>query len=366
MNQAVEIFRGAAALFVLAHHYAYPLHESHPHLPLEGMHFFHSGVDLFFVITGFVFSPYLVGQKPETVAAFVTRRVFRIYPLYLFSLLASSALMLDKPLQHGGLILKHLLFLQTTGTFEEAEKISLVYWTLPVEMEYYLLIAAFLALPKAVLAALKRRARSPYFGAGLCLAFSGLGLALFHLKPDVRYQDWALGQAHLPTLLGEFLLGVVVYQAQDGLSRCAPARRILAVSGLALLCSLFAYYALCHGENDISRPFGWFNLLCALGYAQLMASALAAWKPEALRRWPARAGVWLGTVSYPIYLFHLPVITTLSKLLPGMAAEFRVALGIAATLALAGLAHRAIEAPCRIFGRRLAGRHRPIPPHPQT
>ncbi len=356
VNPTIEIFRGTAAIFVLIHHYAFYIQESNPQLPLGALHFFHSGVDMFFVITGFVFSPYVIAQKSERVTVFVIRRVFRIYPLYVLSLVLSIALIQESPANLVEIIIKHMFFLQTTSTLEVAKKINEVYWTLPVEVEYYIFIAVLLGFPKPKASTVKPLSKNLYVGASLCAAFSGLGLVIFQIKSGSGDRDWIMSQVHLPTLFGEFIMGIVVFQAQSILSNCKIARQILAISGCVLVCSLFLFYGIYHANGD--RPLGWFNLLCALGYAQLFAAALATWKTDGLKGYPARVGIWLGTISYPIYLFHSPTMAVLRKQLNGFSVELIVLFGIVVTLLLADILHRKIEVPCRSWGRRLASSQR--------
>lgn len=78
---SIELLRGIAALMVVFAHY-YALTDINPGL----LTFSFSGVDLFFVISGFVFAPYIFGKK-FIVIPFLIRRFFRIYPLYLAALL---------------------------------------------------------------------------------------------------------------------------------------------------------------------------------------------------------------------------------------------------------------------------------------
>jgi len=81
MNPIIESLRALGALMVLIHHYSYQLPEDLVIL-WAGLHFFHNGVDLFFVITGYLFAPFLVSDKKVLALKFIRRRFFRLYPLW--------------------------------------------------------------------------------------------------------------------------------------------------------------------------------------------------------------------------------------------------------------------------------------------
>ncbi len=143
MNPVVEGFRGLAAMMVLAHHYSYLTDDT---LTRGWLHFFHSGVDLFFVITGLLFAPYLLGEVQQSVRAFAIRRAFRLYPLFLLSIAVAVLKDWGEREGMGIAVVKHLLFLQALPLFdlENVGFFSLIYWTLPVEVMFYALVAVAL------------------------------------------------------------------------------------------------------------------------------------------------------------------------------------------------------------------------------
>ena len=82
----VEAWRGLAAWMVVYAHYWAGADSSWPLL-----RFCFTGVDLFFVLSGFVFAPYFFG-RPLVPRSFALRRFFRIYPAYLLALLIYVAM----------------------------------------------------------------------------------------------------------------------------------------------------------------------------------------------------------------------------------------------------------------------------------
>ena len=133
MNPAIELFRGIAALMVLTSHYAYFFTSE-----LSFLNFLQTGVDLFFIISGFVFAPVIYSGK-IAVTPYLIRRFFRIYPLYLVSLLLYYGFAPIDP-QKFTFFINHLFFLHTTHSVEELNFFNIAYWTLPIEAEFYLLV----------------------------------------------------------------------------------------------------------------------------------------------------------------------------------------------------------------------------------
>jgi peptidoglycan/LPS O-acetylase OafA/YrhL len=87
-----------------------------------------------------------------------------------------------------------------------------------------------------------------------------------------------------------------------------------------------------------------FAVAWALAYAIVAAAYLSRERP-----WP-RALLWLGTVSYSLYLFHPVVINALQRVDPGAPLTF--VLWLAGSIAAAAAVHRVIEVPAIAMGRR--------------
>lgn len=328
---------------VLVHHYSYVLDASltHGHL-----HALHNGVDLFFVITGYLFAPYVLGQSRQHPLAFGVRRVFRLYPLYLCSLLLGVAVLWGERAGLGMSFLKHLLFVQALPgqPLSEVGLFSLVYWTLPVEVMFYLLVAGVMVL------GLRRGSTDlRLLSLGLA-AFLAYGLSHGHAQPG--QEQWVLWQAQLPALLPQFWFGLCLYRFGPSLARGAWA---LGAVGAVLLAYLLASYAEWAAGSLTARPFGHFNLLSGLSYALLLGAALGlcAGRTDGLvARWACRA----GALSYAVYLFHEWCLLLAQRHLPMLAPSVQVGVAFGAVLLGALVLHRTVEAPLRRLGRRLARR----------
>jgi peptidoglycan/LPS O-acetylase OafA/YrhL len=341
-DPAIEALRGFAALFVVLIHYIHFL------TPEPGLWAFAStGVNLFFVISGFVFAPYLAG-RPLQLTAFFIRRLFRMYPLYLCALLVYVAL---KPAGADAWahIPSHLFMAHTLQSVAIASYYNAAFWSLPPELEFYLLLP--------LLAPLCRRLGLGVLVAG-ALATHLLLVALADpAQPGVTAR--VIATIHVPGLLIEFLLGALAWRLAA--RRTSPWSRggLLALAALALALALLMFGLQRPGASlATGRAALWLGgnigLVAAAGYTLLVA-ALAGAPLFRAPRWQPLC-LWAGRLSYGIYLFHNAAPQWLKHLLPGWSGLPALLACLALTLLVAWLAHLLIESPARRLGRRLAAR----------
>nr|WP_281350178.1 acyltransferase [Allochromatium palmeri] len=340
--------RGLAAWMVFTAHAAHLLTPDPAFLK-----FLWTGVDLFFVISGFVFAPLLLSGG-FAIRAYAIRRVFRLYPLYLVSL-PLYYLIAPESAEKFVYLLKHLLFLGTTSGAHEAFFFNPAYWSLPVEVEYYLLLPLL-----ARLVAGRFWVVLGLFAIFCCLRF---GIVLGATPFAVPEPNWlAILRVHLPGILIEFLVGVFVYVAhQHWLGSAQRSQALLAgLMGLVLWLALGLFFAR-HGDQGIGVHLwlkAYFSLLCAIGYGLMLFGLLGLMRCE--DGWCRMSAFFLGNLSYGVYLFHILVLRLYAQSglsLPGVVAFIACALSV---LALAMLGHHLVEHPARTFGRRLASRYAPV------
>ncbi|WP_069472740.1 acyltransferase family protein [Candidatus Marithrix sp. Canyon 246] len=199
MHPAIELFRGIAALMVLTYHYAFFLMPES-----KTLNFLGTGVDLFFVISGFVFAPIIYSGK-IAIKPYLIRRFFRIYPLYFFSLLLYYGFAPDDP-QKFAFFIDHLFFLQTTSSIQEAMFFNGVTWTIPIEIEFYLLVPflAFLTV---------RNINTIYIVLILAIVLKTI---LIMTSTEVSNPNLStILSFHLPGFLNEFMIGVLLFSIYD-------------------------------------------------------------------------------------------------------------------------------------------------------
>lgn len=338
-DPAIEALRGIAALMVVAvHHARFVTGDA------GAWGFASTGVDLFFVLSGYVFAPYFFGKPVDTVPHLV-RRFFRLYPLYACALVTYALLKLPDPAAWR-YIWPHLFMLHTFHSLDVAFFYNPAFWSLPPEVEFYLVLP--------LLALVMRKFRFAWL-LGIALA---MHLALVaSAQPGEGTTARLVATVHLPGLLVEFCLGAWAWQAARGYSSQGAARARL-VLGLVWLGGVALVYALVVAPRTGAAASAWVGgnvgLAAALGYAAVV-SGLAT-RAGSLAGWRLRACFIAGQLSYAVYLFHNAAAQALEKVWPTAAGWPAVLASLAITL-LGGLAiHHAIEAPARNFGRQLSRR----------
>lgn len=355
MLLSVQILRAAAALLVLAFHVQ---HEAvfrlgFPDAPRLG--FGAAGVDIFFVVSGFimVWSTRDMAGQPGAARAFLARRLVRIVPLYWIMTTVLLVGMLVWPPQHfRGVDPAHLvasyLFLPWPNPEGGPAPFYGLGWTLNHEMFFYAVFAACLALPgrRGVLAA-----------TGILAALVVAGLAI----PGLPF---ALEVWFRPIVL-EFVAGALVALLRlRGVTLPGVARIALLGLGAA---GLVGTEWLDRDLVDQGRAIVW-----GIPATLIMAGAVLGPEPP-LRGVLARVAVLLGDASYSIYLTHFLVLSfsrrLLARLFDVQAAgplAYALVIGLLAvgvSVAVHLLAERPVHRLLlRGFGLRgrVAGDHRPV------
>ncbi|MBI5942520.1 MAG: acyltransferase [Caulobacterales bacterium] len=335
--------RIVAAVWVLAYHFRDHLGLDVDRLGLIAKGYL--GVDLFFILSGFILSHVYLGRfeaKQFNYGSFLWARLSRIYPVHLVTLAATIAIWLvgmkmgatfDPVAFDPAVLPQHLLLIHAWGTT------PFVQWNFPswsISAEWF----AYLAFPAAAV---------------LVLAFRRAAWAAVVVALGVfALMFWAVESHGLPlpevTRLGfiriipAFLLGAALYQ----LGRTVSLPRWLALGGAG-------------------AAVGWIVIAASLGlsdaaiwpaFGLLIFSLAEASKTSSRGIMSAAWLVYLGEVSYSVYMTHLPVdiayFHTLDRLAPGVtgAAAWVAWVGVfVATLLVSMATYHLVERPARNWMR---------------
>jgi peptidoglycan/LPS O-acetylase OafA/YrhL len=294
----VQALRAVAVLAVLLNH-LWPLR-------LAGGYV---GVDVFFVISGFLISSHLCREIDATgrvrLVRFYARRIRRLLPAaFLVLALTMVGVYLLMPYPRWAETARHavasalygenwLLSAESVNYSSADAAPSLVqhYWSLSVEEQFYLVWPLLLFLLFRV-----RRRRARFAGVAVVAAAS--------LAFCVYYTAHAPSQAYFltPTRVWEFAMGALV--ALGGARLALPARvaGVVSFAGLAMIIGP----AVAYGH---STPFpGYLALVPTAGAALVIIAG-----NRGARQWhtplsAARPVQWLGNISYSLYLWHWPLI----------------------------------------------------------
>ena len=318
------------------------------------------GVDVFFVISGFLITTLLV-QEPEHnlsgLVNFYERRVRRILPallgMLLFCLLAGFWLLSPGDYETLGKGTVVTLFFSSnvwlwaisTDYFGLAAEMNFLLhtWSLAVEEHFYLIY------PFLLWWSLRR---GEVFAFGMVVL---LGLVSFLAWAVVG--QWAKEAAFFlsPFRFWELAIGgaLSLALARTGCTaRNAGAAILVGLAGLGLIFMPLLVY---RGDGG---PAQLASMLAAFGSAALIWAG-AAGKGPASRLLSLRPIVWVGLISYSLYLWHWPILVALRHAQGAVQLSFAMTcVAIAASLAIATLSWRFVEQPFRRRGAQSFSRGR--------
>jgi len=322
------------------------------------------GVDLFFLITGFLLVlPWLRSagdlRPPPSVRDFYRRRARRILPAYYVQLVVLFALVLPlvRGLEFWRYNTAHVL--QNVGAhallvhyFTPATSDSLgvngALWSLCVEAQFYLILPLLAPV----------FARAPWRTASVLLAaaIAWRWLAAHHLDAWVAWMRaieprWNVTEAgarhllatQLPGWLGHFAAGMIAAREWMRAGQARPASR----HGFGALVAIGLLGALHWPGGWVLGEWTWILALAAL--ATLFAAVVVHPGPLAKGLLASRPLSFVGRISYSAYLYHVPVLLLVNAYAPqGSAGSILLLPGYLAVVAsIAWLSWRRVERPYR-------------------
>jgi peptidoglycan/LPS O-acetylase OafA/YrhL len=300
-DKRIDCLRGLAVLSVILAHSVIPI-------PI----FFKAGwmgVDLFFVLSGFLISGLLFRDYEQhqriDIKRFLIRRGFKIYPsfwLFLVITWGISVLRNETPMTPLS-YLHELFFVQNYFS-----SVWVHTWSLAVEEHFYILLPAFLA----VLARLSRNCREP-FGA---IVWSGMAVSIacilsraaMILVPHIPYYKLAYRASHarMDSLFFGVLLGYLHRYHTKSLARMLKPTLIrVAIAVACVALSLPGYFAA--RDTKAFSILAYTSVYFACGGILLLSIHVRGVLPQNLARClkPFRdALAFIGVYSYSIYLWH--------------------------------------------------------------
>jgi peptidoglycan/LPS O-acetylase OafA/YrhL len=316
------------------------------------------GVDIFFVISGYLISTILLKgmeQGSFSFADFYARRIKRIFPALMlvllsclafgwFALLADEYKQLGKHTAAGAAFVSNLVLWKEDSYFDVVAELKplLHLWSLGIEEQFYII------WPTLLFVAFSLRLNLLVFTVVITLisfAFNVLRIksfpvGTFYLMP-MRLFELQIGSilAYL-TLRGKFGFDSVVNRIDA--KKFSQSERLLenvkAFVGACLIATAI------YGLNKETLFPGYWALLPTIG-GFLLISSREAWLNRKILA--SRALVLIGLISYPLYLWHWPLLSFATIVESGTPkVEIRIA-AVVLSLVLAGLTYKWIEKPVR-------------------
>ena len=338
----IQILRALAAVLVIIHHV---LEESTPlfvgGLPRPLVLIGACGVDIFFVISGFIMlhTNYNNFGRPGAASTFIKRRFLRIYPIYWICILLVLAAKCFGLYNSLDITLVSIISSASLVPIFKYKLIHGVAWTLVFEVYFYLCFAIFIKSSKPWRAQI-----------GLVL-FLCANFIISNMFPNI----FALQTLSNPIIF-EFTLGVAIallFRELDARCniKCLPLPGLILLSTSLLIAGTFLAPGLkTSGIECYSRVLNW-----GLPSALLVFSFLGITQASSLI---TRFLVYLGDASYSLYLFHPFVMTAYAKVIksvsiPESLVPAALVLATATSLIIGIGAYQYIERPLLRFSQKL-------------
>ena len=353
----IDGLRAFAVLSVVAFH-------TFPNLVKGGF----IGVDVFFVISGFLITSQIFERLDKgqfTFASFLGRRIRRIFPALIivmtsalafgwFVLLADEYAQLGKHVASGAVFITNFILVNESGYFDNASetKPMLHLWSLAVEEQFYVI------WPLVLWFAWKRKSNLliitvvvAFISFYLNLRFSNSHPAEMFFWPVSRFWELLSGSvlawflmykgaflSRQKLSLDRYLVGFV--SKKKMLADGATTSNAMSFFGLLLLA-----YGVIRINEGMAFPSAW-TLMPILGALLIIGSGSKALLNRIFLMNPI--AVWFGLISYPLYLWHWPILSFL-QIVNGEFPErdTRIAAVLISVL-LAWLTYRFFEMPIRL------------------
>jgi peptidoglycan/LPS O-acetylase OafA/YrhL len=325
------------------------------------------GVDIFFVVSGFLISTIIFGNLQHdrfSFPDFYSRRIRRIFPALLLvlsavyatgwiALLADEYKQLGKHLAGGAAFVSNFCFWNESGYFDNAAdtKPLLHLWSLGIEEQFYIV------WPFLLWAAWKRKFNFLAILIAISLISFGINVSTTHSNPVAAFYSplarfWEL-------LIGSVLANMAM-SGQDATGSSTQAttagRAYHARAGtierqqraIRNVRSLLGAVLIGAGLVLITRGDrfpGWWAILPTVGSALVISAGPHAWLNRVVLS--NRVFVWCGLISFPLYLWHWPLLA-IPRIVAGEATSVKMrALCVAIAIVLASLTFIFVEKPLR-------------------
>lgn len=311
---ALDVLRGIAILLVLFRHsFIIPHYAGF----CEGVatvlfRFGWTGVDLFFVLSGFLVGGILLRelqkQSSINVHRFLVRRAFKIWPGYYFFLVVTYLMHRWKYQIHPPWEFRYYAL----GVQNYLAQYPGHLWSLAVEEHFYLVLPVFLLF----LARKDNLRHLPRVTVGVLIAGVLMRVATRWLHPVYSHETHSFPtHLRIDSLLVGVAIAYLYYCKPDALRWIYRARLKAAVIGSLLVSPML----ILNLEQDAVVPIVGFPML-AIGYALILLSVMpepgmSSKSPSWLTKAPCRVVAHIGFYSYPIYLWHLHLAEPVAKYL---------------------------------------------------
>ena len=325
------------------------------------------GVDIFFVISGYLISTIIYENLERGTFSFLefyARRIRRIFPALIVVLLACFAYgwlellanefkLLGKHIAGGAAFVSNWVLLREADYFDVSTdtKPLLHLWSLGIEEQFYIV------WPLLLWCAFKQRIN--LLAVGLFVTAISYFLNVTQVNTSITADFYTPQTRVWELMFGSMLAWLAIHQPNFSTAGLTRVNRFLAIlvfrdertadgkklaSALSLLAMLLLAFGFWLIDKDVGYPGNW-ALIPVLGAVLLIFAGPGAWVNRIVLS--NRLAVWFGLISFPLYLWHWPLLSfarILAGAVPGAGIR---GMAIAASIVLAWLTYRFVERPLR-------------------
>lgn len=301
------------------------------------------GVDIFFVISGYLISSIIFSSLEDgkfSIAGFYIRRIRRIFPALLIVMGCSLAFgwatffadeytQLAKHVAGGAAFVSNFLFYHESGYFDNTSetKPMLHLWSLAIEEQFYIfwpLLLAFMWKRKWSFLRITTVVAVISFAANIYLSEESPVAAFYW--PISRFWELMTG-------------GLLAYAALHEPELIRRNKNLQSTIGFILL---LVGAALINSRREFP---GWWALLPAVASFFTISAGPEGWFNKYVLS--TRVFVWFGLISYPLYLWHWPLLSFVKIIDGSLGGRIMRVAAVIAAIALAWLTYRFVEKPIR-------------------
>ncbi|QWD59899.1 acyltransferase family protein [Polynucleobacter sp. MWH-UH35A] len=304
------------------------------------------GVDIFFVISGYLISWIIFENLQEDNFSFINfyaHRIRRIFPSLLvlflivflvgyFSLSTEEFSQLGRHIAGGAGFISNFILLNESGYFDIAAEAKplLNLWSLGIEEQFYIL------WPLVAWIGLKLRLR--FLLLVIALGIFSFGLNIFYVSSSPTYTFYFPATRFWELLIGSLIAGFAIkgnFLKKDWINLFSFAGFFMLLAGQFLI--------------GVKSAFpGWWALLPTVGTALLIISGPTGFVNKNILT--SKILVWIGLISFPLYLWHWPILVFFGLLCPSERTGLETLYLITLSFFLAWVSYRFVEKPIRGSG----------------
>ena len=309
----------------------------------------YAGVDVFFVISGYLITTNILNGLNEstfTIQGFYQRRVRRIFPALVtmlalvyafgwFVLLASEYRQLGKHVGSGASFISNIILWQESGYFDTSSAVKPLthLWSLGIEEQFYIVWPLLLWVIFKL--------RLPVLVSTVVLTAISFGFGLYALDHDVVGAYYSPINRFWELLIGAILAAVMLKRTYG--EKATKWQQAGSIGGLILI--VFTMFSL---DGQSSFP-GWNALAPTIGAALMIGCGPQT--STARRILSLRPVVWIGLISFPLYLWHWPLLT-FARIIASTTPSAGIRFGaVMLSVLLSWATYRMIEKPLRFHPR---------------